>query len=107
MMHYWGYGPEYYGGYGYGFGFNLFSFILTVLFWWLVIMLGIKLIKWISGSHHSHEHCAECRHSHEEAMTDDEEYVEEDDSNIAIVKERYAKGEITKKEFEQLKKDLS
>lgn len=102
MMHYWSYGPGYSR---YGTGFNLFSFILTVLFWWLIIMLIVKLFKWVRHNHY--EGCAEChnRRRHSELMNEEEESV--DNSNTAIVKERYAKGEINKKEFEQLMKDLS
>lgn len=102
MMHYWSYGPDYSR---YGTGFNLFSFILTVLFWWLIIMLLFKLFKWAKNNHH--EDCTKC-HNHgclSESMNEEEKTV--DNSNITTVKERYAKGEINKKEFEQLKKDLS
>lgn len=85
-MHYWSYGPGFYGD---GFGFNIFSLILTAVFWFLIIFLIFKLIK--SAHHHYDEH---------EPMTNG-------DNSLGIVRERYAKGEINKKEFEQLIKDLS
>jgi len=86
-MRYWNYGPEYYS---LNPGFNILGFIFQVFFWGLIVMLIVKLIK-------SFHHC-------------DHEEIEQSDSknkSLEIVKERYAKGEIDKKEFEQLKKDLS
>ena len=35
-----------------------------------------------------------------------EDELEQDDTSLEILKERYAKGEITKEEFENMKKDL-
>lgn len=68
-----------------GTGFTLFFTILFTIF----LLLGIvSLAKWIQapfsefGRHHNK-------------------------SALEILKERYAKGEIHKKEFEEMKKDLS
>lgn len=88
MMQYWGYGT------GFNPGFSILGFVFQALFWGLIVMLIIRLFK---ESHHSH-----CCHGHDGEM--DESMV---DQSIGIIKERYAKGEIDKKEFEQLKKDLS
>lgn len=88
MMRYWNYDL----GYGMNPGFSILGFIFQVLFWGLVILLIVKLFR---SSHSSH-----CCHNEE---------MEEVDGgrSLEIVRERYAKGEIDKKEFEQLKKDLS
>ena len=86
-MHYWEYGT------GYNPGFSVLGFIFQVLFWGLIIMLIVKLFRSSRSSH--------CCHDNGEM-----EEVEGDRS-LEIVRERYAKGEIGKKEFEQLKKDLS
>lgn len=88
MMHYWGFGPEYYS---INSGFSILGFVFQALFWGLIIMLIVRLFK---SSHSSH-----CCHGDEAEM--------EEDKSLLIAKERYAKGEIDKKEFEQLKKDLS
>jgi len=76
------------------FGFGLFGFLIHVLFWGLVIMLIVKLVK---GAAH---HCG--------PYSDEESTVQKNDEGkyLDILKTRYAKGEITKKEFEQIKKDL-
>lgn len=76
---------QYYNGYnmmdGGGAGWGL----LAILFWVGLILFVVLLFR---GGH---------RHEHGTANQDDA---------LTIAKNRYAKGEINKEEFEQLKKDL-
>jgi putative membrane protein len=68
------------GGYG-GFG------ILFMLLFWALIILGIiALVRFLGDSNRQ---------------------TRSDKTPIDILKERYAKGEIDKKEFEEKKKDLA
>ena len=87
MSYYYGYGPMGYGG---GFGF-----LFMVLAWILFVVIIVGIVRWIVwGSMHRHG----IYHHHDGLMNDSEP------NNI--LKQRYAKGEITKEQFEQMKKDL-
>ncbi|HET7378040.1 MAG TPA: SHOCT domain-containing protein [Anaerolineae bacterium] len=88
------------GGYGmFGdrfypmFGFGMMSgvgFILPVLFWVLIIGLGVWLISgWSRGSH-----------------MDRPANSSQPESALDILKKRYARGEITKEQFDAMKHDL-
>ena len=71
----------------FGFGpFGGFGWIFMILWWVLIIAWIIVLIKWLMAQ-------SPGSHGHEK-------------SSLEILKERYAKGEIDKKEFEERKKDL-
>lgn len=84
MMHH----MYYYNGYWGNPGFNILSFIFPIIFWGLIIFLLISLFK------------------HHETGENKQNEQSKTNSNIEIVKERYARGEINKKEYEQLKRDL-
>ncbi len=75
MMH-WDYGS------GMGFGW-----IFMVLFWAMVILGIVYLLKLISGG--------------------DRKSERNEETALDVLKKRYAKGEISKEEFEEKKKDIS
>ena len=75
-----GYGPE---GWGWGIG------MIGMLLWWVLVILGIVLLaRWIFGASHGHGGRAAAGRA------------------LEILKQRYARGEIDKKEFEEKKRDL-
>jgi len=77
------------GYYGFGYGMGYFGWILMALFWGAIIWLIIWLVNKNRNSNSHLINQSERRTPHE------------------ILKERYAKGEITKKEFDDIKKYLT
>ncbi len=74
----YGMGPGMMWGWGMG-------WILMIIFWGLVVVGLIFLIRWLVGMSKT---------------------VKPEESALDILKKRYARGEINKEEFEQKKKDL-
>jgi len=72
-----------FGGYG-GMGYGGFGMIFMFLFWGLIIALVIMLIRQAGSKTNSSK----------------------DESPVNIVKQRYAKGEISKQEFDRLMSEL-
>ena len=81
----WGMGPGMMGNWGMGW----FGMIFMMIFWVLVIVALVFLIKWLIQTTSS-------RKASEQTGS----------GAIDILKERYARGEIDKAEFESKKKDL-
>ncbi len=75
------------GGFGFGFGW-MFMF----LFWGLIIFAVFALVRGVSGHGCWGGHRYDDGHKGNNALD--------------ILKERYAKGEISKEEFDKMKKDL-
>ena len=75
-----------------GYDYNLMGwgggmFVFMILFWALVIIAIAALIKWLSGQ-------------------SSQPQPKDSGRALEILKERYARGEIDKKEFDEKKKDL-
>ena len=75
-----------YGGWGntMGWGFSIVGWLFMIIFWVLIILGVVALIRYLGKSGSSRG----------------------DKTPLDILKERYARGEIDKKEFEEKKKDL-
>ena len=88
-----GYGPYggMMGGYGtQGFGFNPLGAILSLVFWALIIGGGVLLVVWL------------VRNAGRISLG-----APSGDAALEILKTRYARGEITKEQFDAIKKDLA
>ena len=81
----WGMGPGMMGGWGMGW----FGTIFMIVFWVLVIVGLVFLIKWLIQSTKS-----------------DKDIARVGSRALDILKERYARGEIGKEEFQRMKADL-
>jgi putative membrane protein len=90
--------PAWADGYGYGFGYGPGMMggagwwgigMIGMVLWWLLIILAIVLlVKWVFGRPPGHGE------------------RQPRDRSLDILKERYARGEIDKQEFEEKKRDL-
>jgi putative membrane protein len=77
-----------YGGYG-GYGMGIFGGLFMLLFWGLIIVGLILLVRWLWD----HTRTGGTQGGGESALE--------------ILKRRYAKGEINKEEFDRMKRDLA
>ena len=68
-----------------------FGWIFGVIFWILIICLVVGLVRWHVSANNKN------------SLTDEEKTS---GRALNILKERYAKGEITKKDFLEMKKDI-
>jgi uncharacterized membrane protein len=72
-----------------GYGMGWFGWIFMIVFWIAVIAGVAILVRWITS------------------QGERSRGPGSQDTAIDILKKRYAKGEITKEEYEQIKKDIS
>ncbi|HXF65205.1 MAG TPA: SHOCT domain-containing protein [Burkholderiales bacterium] len=76
------------GDYGWGWGWGMGLGMISMVLFWVLVVLGIViLVRWIAAGTHSASQPA--------ART-----------ALDILKERYARGEIGREEFEQKKRDI-
>jgi putative membrane protein len=76
------------GGWGMMGGWSWLWMLLMAIFWVLVIVGLVLLIRWLLTSFKPTKEGPETSRA------------------LEILKERYAKGEITKEQFQEMKKDL-
>ena len=84
---------NYFGNNLIGWGFMPFGWIFMIAFWGLIIWVFLSLIR---GSRENGHMCGHDHNGHEIEKSPPE-----------ILKERYAEGDISKKEFEEMKKVIN
>jgi len=72
---------------GYGWGMGAFGWVFMILLWGMVIVGIVAIVRWLTGNQSGRQ-------------------PPEDKSALDILKERYARGDIDKKEFEEKRRDL-
>jgi len=84
MMNYMYYHQNYFPAFGF------LGIILQIAWWALIIWLLIAVIRHFTG-HNYHR----------------DDFSKTTDTALDILRQRYVKGEITKKEFDSMKKDIA
>jgi putative membrane protein len=72
-------------------GMAWFGWIFMIIFWVLIIVGLVFLVKWLAQSTKAASSCGRSEPS---------------SRALEILKQRYARGEINKQEFEEKKKDI-
>jgi len=91
--------------YNYGLGHMFgFGWIFMLIFWALVIWAIVAFVRSMGYGHH----CRHCQHHnhHGEHHEHHGEDKKGGDKALAILKERFAKGDISKEEFREKKDEL-
>ncbi len=72
---------------GWGAGYGLFSWLLMLLLWILIIVGAVTIARWLMHQR-------------------DVGWLRNEETPLEILKKRYARGEINKEQFESMKRDL-
>lgn len=70
--------------------FGLLGLVFQIAWWALMFWILMAVIRHFAGSNNQHN----------------DDFSKNVDTALEILRQRYAKGEITKKEFDSMKKDL-
>ncbi len=89
--------PWMHGFGGFGWGGMVFGGLLTLLFWGVIIVLAVLVIRALARSGSSRTTTTPPAVSPGETR----------DQALEILRERYARGEITKDEFNSMRQDLA
>ncbi|NOX61651.1 MAG: SHOCT domain-containing protein [Chloroflexi bacterium] len=81
-----------------GFGFGGFGFLLMLLFW----LLLIGLIAWAIIQFFSRSGAQSDARGHGQ-----NQLTTRQDTALEVLKQRYARGEITKSEYEEMRRELT
>jgi len=71
----------------------IFGALLTIAFWGVLVMLAVVLVRALLGPHGRHD-------------TIQMPPMGQSKTALDILKERYARGELTKEEYERMREDI-